>query len=44
MTIKITSSAFSEGSMIPKRYTCDAEDIYPNLTWTAVPEGTKRSG
>ena len=41
MTIKITSSAFTEGSMIPKRYTCDAEDVSPDLTWTGVPEGTK---
>jgi len=41
MTIKITSSAFTEGSMIPKRYTCDAEDVSPDLAWTAVPDGTK---
>ena len=39
--ISITSSAFTEGSMIPKRYTCDAEDVSPDLTWTGVPEGTK---
>jgi hypothetical protein len=41
MTIKITSSAFTEGSMIPKRYTCDAEDVSPNLAWTGVSEGNK---
>ena len=41
MTIKITSSAFTEGSLIPKRYTCDAEDVSPDLAWTGVPEGTK---
>jgi Raf kinase inhibitor-like YbhB/YbcL family protein len=41
MTIKITSSAFIEGSMIPKRYTCDAEDVSPDLAWTGVPEGSK---
>jgi phosphatidylethanolamine-binding protein (PEBP) family uncharacterized protein len=40
MTINITSSAFTEGSMIPKRYTCDAEDVSPDLAWTGVPEGT----
>jgi len=40
MTIKITSSAFTEGSMIPKRYTCDAKDVSPDLTWSGVPEGT----
>ena len=41
MAIKITSSAFSEGSMIPRQYTCDGEDISPPLAWTGVPEGTK---
>ena len=41
MTIKITSTAFTEGGMIPKQYTCDAEDVSPDLTWTDVPEGTK---
>jgi phosphatidylethanolamine-binding protein (PEBP) family uncharacterized protein len=40
MTINITSSAFTEGSMMPKRYTCDAEDVSPDLTWTGLPEGT----
>jgi Raf kinase inhibitor-like YbhB/YbcL family protein len=41
MEIKITSSAFEEGGMIPKRYTCDGEDVSPPLAWTAVPHGTK---
>ncbi|MCP5049506.1 MAG: YbhB/YbcL family Raf kinase inhibitor-like protein, partial [bacterium] len=41
MTIIITSTAFAEGGMIPKQYTCDAEDVSPDLTWTGVPEGTK---
>jgi Raf kinase inhibitor-like YbhB/YbcL family protein len=41
MAIKITSTAFTEGSMIPKRYTCDAEDVSPDLAWTGVPKGTK---
>jgi Raf kinase inhibitor-like YbhB/YbcL family protein len=41
MTIKITSSVFTEGSIIPNRYTCDSEDVSPDLAWTGVPEGTK---
>ena len=41
MEIKITSSAFGEGAMIPARYTCDGADISPPLQWDAVPEGTK---
>jgi Raf kinase inhibitor-like YbhB/YbcL family protein len=41
MTITITSTAFSEGGMIPKDYTCDGEDISPSLAWSEVPDGTK---
>jgi len=41
MAITITSSAFTEGGMIPRQYTCDGEDISPPLAWTGVPEGTK---
>ena len=41
MDIKITSSAFAEGGMIPKRYTCDSEDVSPDLAWSGVPDGTQ---
>jgi Raf kinase inhibitor-like YbhB/YbcL family protein len=41
MEIKITSSAFADGGMIPAKYTCDGADISPPLQWDAVPEGTK---
>jgi Raf kinase inhibitor-like YbhB/YbcL family protein len=41
MAITITSTAFADGGMIPKDYTCDGEDISPPLAWTGVPEGTK---
>jgi hypothetical protein len=41
MTITITSSAFTEGALIPKKYTCDAEDISPDLRWSGVPSGAK---
>ena len=41
MAITVTSSAFTEGDMIPRQYTCDGEDISPPLAWTGVPEGTK---
>jgi len=39
MSIQITSPAFSEGNPIPKKYTCDAEDISPPLAWSGVPAG-----
>jgi Raf kinase inhibitor-like YbhB/YbcL family protein len=41
MAITITSTAFSEGGMIPKDYTCDGKDISPPMAWAGVPEGTK---
>ena len=41
MEIKVTSTAFEEGGMIPRQYTCDGADISPALAWTDVPEGTK---
>jgi hypothetical protein len=39
--MKLTSSAFSEGEMIPAKYTCDGEDVSPPLTWADTPSGTK---
>jgi Raf kinase inhibitor-like YbhB/YbcL family protein len=41
MDIKLTSSAFEEGGMIPSKYTCDGQDISPPLTWDDVPANTE---
>ncbi|HPD61191.1 MAG TPA: YbhB/YbcL family Raf kinase inhibitor-like protein, partial [Thermodesulfobacteriota bacterium] len=41
MELKINSSAFREGDMIPKKYTCDGADISPPLAWDTVPMNTK---
>lgn len=41
MAITLTSSAFEEGGMIPRKYTCDDIDVSPPLAWDAVPDGTK---
>jgi Raf kinase inhibitor-like YbhB/YbcL family protein len=41
MTLEVRSSAFKEGGMIPAEYTCDGENISPELEWSQVPDGTK---
>jgi len=41
MAITMTSSAFTEGALIPKKHTCDAEDISPDLKWSGVPREAK---
>jgi hypothetical protein len=41
MTFTLTSSAFAEGGEIPRRHTCDGEDLSPPLAWTDAPAGTK---
>lgn len=39
--IKVTSSAFSEGGKIPKKYTCDGSDVSPPLRIENLPKGAK---
>ena len=41
MALEISSTAFSEGEMIPTRYTCDGPDVSPDLSWSGVPETAK---
>jgi hypothetical protein len=40
-SIVIRSSAFLEGGIIPKRYTCEGADWSPPLSLSRVPRGTK---
>jgi Raf kinase inhibitor-like YbhB/YbcL family protein len=37
----LSSTAFSDGDTIPKRFTCDGEDTSPDLTWSGAPDGTQ---
>jgi Raf kinase inhibitor-like YbhB/YbcL family protein len=37
MPLTITSSAFTNGSEIPTRYTCQGNDVSPPLAWSGVP-------
>lgn len=38
--MQITSPAFVDGGMIPKKYTCDGENISPPLQFSEVPQNT----
>lgn len=37
MEINLKSPSFKEGEMIPVRFTCDGEDISPELVWGSIP-------
>jgi len=37
----IASAAFERNSSIPKKYTCDGENVNPPLTFSGVPENAK---
>jgi Raf kinase inhibitor-like YbhB/YbcL family protein len=39
--MKISSPAFGTNQKIPKKYTCDGEDISPSLMIDEIPEGTE---
>jgi Raf kinase inhibitor-like YbhB/YbcL family protein len=41
MTFKLTSSAFADGDWIPRRFTCEGDDVSPPLEWSDAPEGTQ---
>jgi Raf kinase inhibitor-like YbhB/YbcL family protein len=40
MTLRLTSTAFAEGEAIPRHFTCEGENISPDLAWDGLPEAT----
>ncbi len=36
----LSSSAFPDGSSIPRAYTCDGANVSPPLAWSGAPDGT----
>jgi Raf kinase inhibitor-like YbhB/YbcL family protein len=41
MTFKLTVQGLREGEMIPRRYTCEGDDVSPALEWSDAPNTTK---
>jgi Raf kinase inhibitor-like YbhB/YbcL family protein len=41
VTLSLSSTAFQEGGSIPDRYTCEGQDISPQLSWGEPPVGTE---
>jgi len=41
VSFQISSTAFSNGETIPKKFTCDGPDVSPLLSWKEVPAATQ---
>ena len=41
MTLSLVSSAFGAHGDIPRRYTCEGDDVSPPLSWSGIPPGTR---
>jgi Raf kinase inhibitor-like YbhB/YbcL family protein len=41
MTLTLTSPSFPAGGAIPRRFTCEGDDVSPALAWTGVPANAR---
>jgi Raf kinase inhibitor-like YbhB/YbcL family protein len=41
MIIRLRSPVFHDGDPIPRKYTCDGDDVSPPLEWDNLPEGAQ---
>lgn len=41
MSFQLTTDAFPNEGPIPKKFTCDGQDVSPELDWTDPPAGTR---
>lgn len=41
MEFIVDSEAFEDGEAVPRKYSCDGDDISPPLRWTGIPPGTQ---
>ena len=41
MALTLESSGFQANGEIPRKYTCDGDDVSPPLAWSVAPAGAK---
>ena len=41
MAFQLTIDSFAEGALIPRRHTCEGENVSPALAWSGAPKGTR---
>jgi len=41
MSFRLLSTAFEDGGEIPSRFTCEGDDVSPDLSWSGLPEETR---
>jgi hypothetical protein len=39
--LKLESPAFRDGGAMPKRFSCDGDEVSPPLSWSGVPAGAR---
>ena len=44
MAFTLRSPEFKDGEAIPRRFTCDGDDLAPPLAWSGAPEATRSFG
>lgn len=41
MALHVSSAAFPDGASVPRKYTCDGQNVSPPLAWNGAPPGTQ---
>ncbi len=41
MPLSLTSATFQQGGNVPKKYTCDGDNVSPPFAWSDAPSGTR---
>ena len=41
MSLTVSSKSFQSGGEIPKKFTCEGDDVSPQISWSGAPQGTQ---